>query len=363
MRKLIVCGLLFALALRSSSSSSTTTVASNTSRTSSANDGPVGAHETKTAIVEPESATGRGQNVTEHAVDDEGRAAVDSGERETEDDAAPDDEASRVSELYEDIEDSVVFEDSEAGGETPVASAGGGRLLDGLQHLPIDNGRALVPAAAATTDDEYSAATASAEEEYDGVGGGRYEDAATAGTSPVQRSIRFPDYVRSSSYRRGWPGGNVTRPEELFRFWDPYEWTPAPGISARCAEHMERYKEGLRNGNMWAYKSEYLQMSRVRRNKRVYNHLACILFNSLRTYFRNQNQRSEIITKKRPYKINNNNNITLHEKMYRWCRQSCRCCYRIKWPFITHPITVTIVMVFYVRCVIGCVIRKSCFRR
>lgn len=265
MRKLIFCGLLFALALRSSLSS-TTTAASDTLRTSPANGTAqplVAARDTKTANADTESVTERRQNVTEEhaAVADEGRAAVDSGERETEDGVVPDDYASRVSELYEDLEDSVVFEDSEAGGDTPVASAGGGRLLDGLQHLPIDNGRALVPAAAAVTDDEYSAATASAEEEYDGAaaGGAPEEDAATAGTSPVQRSVRFPEYVRSSSYRRGWPGGNVTRPEELFRFWDPYEFTPAPSISAQCAEHMDQYKEGLRNGNLWAYKSKYLQ--------------------------------------------------------------------------------------------------------
>lgn len=160
----------------------------------------------------------------------------------------------RVAELYEDLEDSVVFEDSEAdshGGSTSGA-AGGGRLLDEHHLMPAENG-ILVPVTAA--EDESSAPAA--RQKYDAAAA--EEDAATAGNSPAVRSVKFPEYVRSSSYRKGWPGGagNVTRPEELFRFWDPYEWTAAASkISAQCAEHVEQYQTALRNGKMWAYKSK-----------------------------------------------------------------------------------------------------------
>lgn len=206
-------------------------------------------------------------SLRDHAVTDATAANVESSNESRESSAERDDRASdrdeddglaadvgRVAELYEDLEDSVVFEDSEAddhGGGTSGA-AGGGRLLDEHHLLPAENG-ILVPVTAA--DDESSAPTS--RQKYDAAAA--EEDAVTAGNSPAVRSVKFPEYVRSSSYRKGWPGGagNVTRPEELFRFWDPYEWTAATSkISAQCAEHVEQYQTALRNGKMWAYKSK-----------------------------------------------------------------------------------------------------------
>lgn len=193
---------------------------------------------------------GGGGHVDGRAVDSGERAGDDAGDEDG-GQRAPDGRDSRVAELYEDLEDSVVFEDSEAGGgpngETPAA-AGGGRLLD-EQQSPAENGASpLVPVAAAADDgstEEYDAGTA------DG-------DAATAGSSPVvvQRFVKYPEYVGSSSYRRNLPGGNVTRPEDLFRFWDPTEWTATSRVSAPCADHMQQYQVALRNGKMWAFKSK-----------------------------------------------------------------------------------------------------------
>ncbi|XP_026806475.1 nose resistant to fluoxetine protein 6-like [Rhopalosiphum maidis] len=186
--------------------------------------------------------------------DDSGRAA-DSGEL-TGGDRGEDDggggasdadgsatDGGRVSELYEDLEDSVVFEDSDSHGRD------GGKSVDDVaaDHQPLTDA-GPVPAAAETSESSASA------EEYDAAA----DDASPAGTSPVghvlQRSVKYPEYVRSSSYRRGWSGGNVTRPEELFRFWDPYEWTATPAVSPQCAEHVQLYQEALRNGKMWAFK-------------------------------------------------------------------------------------------------------------
>ncbi|VVC35960.1 Hypothetical protein CINCED_3A019863 [Cinara cedri] len=195
----------------------------------------------------PSSESGERDDRASDGVDGEGGV----GEEE-DDDAGLAADVGRVADLYEDLEDSVVFEDSEADGHGGGASgaAGGGRLLDEHHMLPIENG-ILVPAAA--TDDESSAPAAP--QEYDTASA---EDAATAGTNPAVRSVKFPEYVRSSSYRRGWPpggAGNVTRPEELFRFWDPNAWTAATSkISAQCADHVEQYQTALRNGKMWAYK-------------------------------------------------------------------------------------------------------------
>lgn len=84
------------------------------------------------------------------------------------------------------------------------------------------------------------------------------EDVAPAGTGNVARtlqrprSVGFPDRAHSSSGHRD----NVTRPERLFRFWDPYQWTATSGVSAMCADHMEQYRSALRHGDMWAFKGE-----------------------------------------------------------------------------------------------------------
>jgi len=151
----------------------------------------------------------------------------------------------RVAELYEDLEDSVTFDNSDGHGHD-----GGASVNDATaDHQLLSN---VGPVTAAADGGESSASA----EEYDAAA----EDASPAGTSPVghalQRSVKYPEYVRSSSYRRGWPGGNVTRPEEVFRFWDPYELTATPAVSPQCAEHVQLYQEALRNGKMWAFKSE-----------------------------------------------------------------------------------------------------------
>jgi len=188
--------------------------------------------------------------------DDNGSRASDSGELtggdRGEDDGGggvirADENAAddRVAELYEDLEDSVTFDNSDGHGHD-----GGASINDATaDHQPLTNAGS-VPAAA---DGGESSASA---EEYDAAA----EDASPAGSSPVghalQRSVKYPEYVRSSSYRRGWPGGNVTRPEEVFRFWDPYELTATPAVSSECAEHVQLYQAALRNGKMWAFKSE-----------------------------------------------------------------------------------------------------------
>lgn len=141
-----------------------------------------------------------------------------------------------VAELYEDLRDSVVFEDT-GGDGTPV---------DRQQEQ-----RAAVDARGPRPAVQRHAAA--------GETGGE-QDAAPA--------RRYPEYVRASSYRQPWPGGNVTRPERLFGFWDPYEWTPA-AVSARCAEHMERYRAGLLDGDAWAFKSKFVSSSRPRTGQRV----------------------------------------------------------------------------------------------
>lgn len=185
--------------------------------------------------------------VTVGSAADPAKGLGDSGERaegELDQDREGDDASAapdgRVAELYEDLEDSVVFEDSEGHGS-------GGRLPE-EDLVPVDHSES----ASATSSSSSSPST----EEYDTAAD--EEDAVPAGTSPVvQRLVKFPEYVRSSSYRRGWPGGNVTRPEELFRFWDPYEWTATSKVSTECADQMELYQTALRNGKMWAYKSEF----------------------------------------------------------------------------------------------------------
>lgn len=166
--------------------------------------------------------------------------------------AALDDDGS-AAELYEDLEDSVVFEDTaEAGGRSlqdgETSTAASGLHGDGGNDQQLPNN--------ATAADQSSSGTEPDAQEYD-----EDDDATAAGSSPAAVEVRhwsakYPEYVRSSSYRRGWPGGNVTRPEELFRFWDPYEWTDTSSVSDQCADHMEQYQTALRNGNMWAYKSE-----------------------------------------------------------------------------------------------------------
>jgi len=193
-------------------------------------------------------------------VDDDGSGsrASDSGEL-TDSDRGEDDggggvagadgttSGGRVAELYQDLEDSVVFEDSDGHGQDGGASVND----DAADHQPLTDAEP-VPAAANSGESSASA------EEYDAAA----EDASPAGTSPVghvlQRSVKYPEYVRSSSYRRGWPGGNVTRPEELFRFWGPDELTAAPAVSSLCSEHVQLYQAALRNGKMWAFKSEFV---------------------------------------------------------------------------------------------------------
>lgn len=237
---LLWCWLLIAVfALRPSGSSSTDGGGAVTATANSSEPLRLQLHQNSTE--EQHSADRSGSGRSSNA------GAADSGELDYREDgggggggqSATD--SGRVAELYEDLEDSVVFEDSEGHGTN-----GGGRMLD--EHL--------VPAASGSAE-EYDAMT----------DGGTEEDAAAAGTSTVvvQRSVKYPEYVRSSSYRRAaWPGGNVTRPEELFRFWDPYEWAPTTRVSAQCVEHMEQYQSALRNGKMWAFKSKssYVFLSR-----------------------------------------------------------------------------------------------------
>lgn len=190
-------------------------------------------------ISAPQNSTAVASSPVDGAVssDNDASRAADSGELtggdRGEDDGGGGTPSGRVAELYEDLDDSVVFEDSDGhGGGASVA----------------DTSAAHHPVAAADGSD----ASVSTEE----------DDASPAGTSPVghvlQRSVKYPEYVRSSSYRRGWPGGNVTRPEELFRFWDPYEWTSTPAVSSQCVEHVLLYQAALRSGKMWAFKSEFV---------------------------------------------------------------------------------------------------------
>lgn len=154
----------------------------------------------------------------------------------------------RVAELYEDLEDSVVFEDSDGHGDGGRSAADDDFAADDHRPPLTDD---AAPRAAAVGESSASA------EEYDAAA----DDASPAGTSPVghvlQRSVKYPEYVRSSSYRRGWPGGNVTRPEDVFRFWDAYEWTATPAVSPLCVDQMQLYQAALRNGKMWAFKSEW----------------------------------------------------------------------------------------------------------
>lgn len=224
----ICCWLLFAIALRPSRSSSIGDGAADPSRTSVANG-------TEPRGQQSAIATERQRNSTAA-----GPQAVVVGADNNYDDGGGGGANERVAELYEDLEDTVVFEDSEKGGG---GVGGGSRMLDEHQHLH--------PAV----------------ERYEREQSAGEEDAAPAGSSAVarvqpssaQRSVGFPEYVRSSSYRKGSSGGNVTHPEQLFRFWDPYEWTAtSSSISAQCADHMEQYQKALRNGKMWAFKSESL---------------------------------------------------------------------------------------------------------
>lgn len=259
--------LLFALALRTSRSLQATGdhVTSDLSRTP-ANGTRHAERQIAATLATAESSwrqnsteSAAASSSTEDATDPDGGyvqdgRAVDSGERGGGDGAGDEDsglasDGGRVAELYEDLEDSVVFEDSEANGEP---TGGGGRLLD-EQRLPAENGASpLVPVAAA--DNESAAVSA---EEYD-AGVGTEEDASPAGSSPVivQRYIKYPEYVGSSSYRRSLHGGNVTRPEDVFRFWDPSEWTATSKISTECIDHMQQYQSALRNGKIWAFKSK-----------------------------------------------------------------------------------------------------------
>ncbi|CAH1725180.1 unnamed protein product [Aphis gossypii] len=188
---------------------------------------------------------------------DDGDRAADSGELIGAGDRGEDDgggggssdgsaaAGGRVAELYEDLEDSVVFEDADGHGDGGGRSAADDFAADDHQPPLTDD---AAPRAAAVGESSASA------EEYDAAA----DDASPAGTSPVghvlQRSVKYPEYVRSSSYRRGWPGGNVTRPEDVFRFWDAYEWTATPAVSPLCVDQMQLYQAALRNGKMWAFK-------------------------------------------------------------------------------------------------------------
>lgn len=252
MKTLLWCccwALMFASAMRPSLATPTTTTNSSS------------AEQHRSALHDAGTAQNSTAIATSSPVDDgdNGSRASDSGEL-TGGDRGEDDggggggvvsadgttAADRVSELYEDLEDSVVFEDADGHGRD-----GGASVDDAAadHQLPLTD-VGPVPANAG----ESSASA----EEYEAAAG----DSSPAGTSPVghvlQRSVKYPEYVRSSSYRRGWPGGNVTRPEELFRFWDPYELTATPAVSSLCAEHVQLYQAALRNGKMWAFKSEFV---------------------------------------------------------------------------------------------------------
>ncbi|XP_025404922.1 nose resistant to fluoxetine protein 6-like [Sipha flava] len=247
MKKSLCCWLVVAvLVLRPSGSSSTDGGGAAIVTANSSEPLRLQLHQNSTTTAA--SSSGDGLSTTSSPSHSDSRAdaqVADSGELDYREDGGGGDrstlarDSSRVAELYEDLEDSVIFEDSEGHGSS--SSGGGGRLIDEQLHLTTGTG-GLVPAASGSV------------EEYDA---GTDEDASAASTSTVvvQRSVKYPEYVRSSSYRRaGWPGGNVTRPEELFRFWDPYEWTPTARISAQCVDHMEQYQAALRNGKMWAFK-------------------------------------------------------------------------------------------------------------
>lgn len=212
---------------------------------------------------EQHEVVGKSQNFTAVATSspvDDGDRAADSGELTGAGDrgedggggGAADGSAAaggRVAELYEDLEDSVVFEDSDGHGHDDDGGRSAADDFAADDHQPPLTDDAT-PRAAAVGESSASA------EEYDAAA----DDASPAGTSPVghvlQRSVKYPEYVRSSSYRRGWPGGNVTRPEDVFRFWDAYEWSATPAVSPRCVDQMQLYQAALRNGKMWAFKSE-----------------------------------------------------------------------------------------------------------
>jgi len=247
--------LLFALALHSSRSQSLTDSVTDSPRTSviqglqqttaAADDKRIETAVAKTSEKRHGNLTAAASSSAEEHTDDPDpvdRRYIDSGTDNDNDNINEDDndDGGRIAELYEDLEDSVVFEDSETDGgqrNETTASEGGDRKLVYEHGHPHS-----------TADEEPSSPNTAAEE---------YDDAASAGSSPaVAVHIKYPEYVRSSSYRRGWPGGNVTRPEELFRFWDPYEWTATSAVSDQCTAHMEQYQAALRNGNMWAFKSE-----------------------------------------------------------------------------------------------------------
>lgn len=240
----ICCWLLFAIALRPSRSSLIGDVATDSSRMTVANGTEPRGQQSTIATEHQRNSTTAGPQAVVVGADN--NYDVGGGGSANE----------RVAELYEDLEDTVVFEDSEKGGG---GVGGGSRMLDEHQHLhpAVDHG-------APPQLDEHVAAAASAEE-YEQEQPAGEEDATPAGSSAVarvqpssaQRSVGFPEYVRSSSYRKGWSGGNVTHPERLFRFWDPYEWTAtSSSVSAQCADHMEQYQKALRNGKMWAFKSK-----------------------------------------------------------------------------------------------------------
>lgn len=216
------------------------------------------------STAEQHDVVGTSQNYTAVATSspvddgDDSERAADSGELTGAGDRGEDDggggsadgstaAGGRVAELYEDLEDSVVFEDSDGHSDGGGRSAADDFAADDHQPPLTDD---AAPRAAAVGESSASA------EEYDTA----VDDASPAGNSPVghvlQRSVKYPEYVRSSSYRRGWSGGNVTRPEDVFRFWDAYEWTATPAVSPRCVDQMQLYQAALRNGKMWAFKSE-----------------------------------------------------------------------------------------------------------
>ncbi|XP_022169474.1 nose resistant to fluoxetine protein 6-like [Myzus persicae] len=244
MKTLLWCccwALMFASALRPSMSTPTTVNSSETEQHGRRLH-DVGTSQNSTATTASSPVDGDDDDSGSRASDSGELTGGDRGEDDGGGGAASADgtnSGGRVAELYQDLEDSVVFEDSDGHGHD-----GGASVNDAAaDHQPLTN-CGSVPAAA------YSGEASASAEEYDAA----LEDASPAGTSPVARSVKYPEYVRSSSYRRGWPGGNVTRPEELFRFWDPYELTATPAVSSLCAEHVQLYQAALRNGKMWAFK-------------------------------------------------------------------------------------------------------------
>lgn len=206
-----------------------------------------GTPQNSTVIMTPSPVDGGGDDGDSRASDSGELTGGDRGEDDGGGGGGADGTAAgdRVSELYEDLEDSVVFEDSDGHGHDGGAS---------VDDAAADHQLPLTDAEPVPANSGESSASA---EEYDAAA----VDASPAGSSPIghvlQRSAKYPEYVRSSSYRRGWPGGNVTRPEEVFRFWDPYELTATPAVSIECTEHVQLYQAALRNGKMWAFKSEF----------------------------------------------------------------------------------------------------------